>query len=170
MSYRGPSLAALHEEYAKRHRIDVAAPVTGRAEVVIEAPTKVIWGNLADVADWPHHLEPNVRNIQLPRGVMVDAEFSRTIKGTRLRARFAVVDPGRELAWTGTSLGIKVVHRFVLEPDGLIRTRVLVEESMAGPPVIVLINSAKLTEQLRDSLAALRLVSEADCVPGEATA
>jgi hypothetical protein len=163
-------LAALHEEYAKRHRIDVAAPVTARAEVVIEAPTKVIWSNLVDVMDWPNHLEPNVRNIWLPRGVTVDAGFSRTIKGARLRARFAVVDSGRELAWTGTSLGIKVVHRFVLEPDGLVRTRVFVEESMAGPPMIVLINSAKLAEELRGSLAALRLVSEADCDLDEATA
>jgi hypothetical protein len=157
----------LHERYAKEHRIDDAAPVQARADVTIDAPPTLVWERLVDVAAWPTNLEAGVHNITVPDGVNIDAEFRRTIKGARLRARFAVVDPARELGWTGRSLGIKVVHRYTLEAVSEIRTRVVVEESMAGPPMIALISSAKLETQLRQSLARLRSVSEPAPYPVE---
>jgi hypothetical protein len=36
--YSGPSIEVLHEEYAKRRRIDQAAPVKASGEIRIEAP------------------------------------------------------------------------------------------------------------------------------------
>jgi hypothetical protein len=160
LGYRGPSLTTLHEQYAKQHRIDDAAPVRARANVTIDAPATEVWDKLVDVAAWRTNLEPDVRNTSVPSGVTVDAAFSRTIKGARLHATFAVVDHGRELAWTGRSLGIKVVHRYTLDAVSDSRTRVMVDESMAGPPMIALINSVKLESQLGRSLALLRSVSE----------
>jgi len=160
-------LTTLHERYAKRHRIDDAAPVQARADATISASPVEVWERLVDVAAWSTNLEPGVHNITVPNGVAVDAEFSRSIKGARLRAVFAVVEPACELAWTGRSLGIKVVHRYTLEAVAQDRTRVVVEESMAGPPLIVLINSAKLEMRLQQSLSLLRSVSETAACPVE---
>ena len=77
-----------------------------------------------------------------------------------MRARFAVVDPEHELAWTGSAFGLKVVHRFVLDPLGTTGTRVFVEESMAGPPLAALFTTDKLRSLLRSSLQTLKGAAE----------
>jgi hypothetical protein len=134
--------------------------VWARAEAVINAPVDAVWAKLSDVAAWDTNLEPGVRRIRLEAGVTVDSRFFRTVKGARLRARFAVVDPERELAWSGVSLGVKVVHRFVLASRGPSQTFVVVEESMAGPPLAAAFSSRQLREVLRQSLETLRRASE----------
>jgi hypothetical protein len=160
LTYAGPSLATLHAEYAKEHRIDDRAPLSGREVIEVEAPVSLVWRRLSDVPAWDANLEPGVKGIKLPQGVRVDAPFTRTAGGVRMRATFAVVDPQRELAWTGTALGLKVVHRFVLEPSEPTATRVLVEESMAGPPLAALFTTDKLCRLLRRSLKTLKDAAE----------
>jgi len=162
LTYRGPSLATLHEDYAKHRKIDEFAPVRARANALIDSPVATVWQKLSDVPSWADNLERNARDISLADGVRVDGEFRRTLNGARVRARFAVVDEERELAWTGTSLGVRVVHRYTLDPDGPRRTRVIVEESMAGPPMIALISSQRLTRVLQQSLDTLRQTCETD--------
>jgi hypothetical protein len=159
--YTGPSLTELHENYAKKHRIDGAAAIRGRREITVTAPPAVVWAFLADVPNWDKNLEPGVHDIRVPGGVAVDARFTRVNKGATLKARFAVVEPERELAWTGSAFGAKVVHRYVLEarPGG--DTRVMVEESMAGPLLAVLFyTSGKLTGLLETCLATLKAAAE----------
>jgi len=93
---------------------------------------------------WHTTLEPGVRRIRLPHGVQVDAPFTRSNKRVRMRARFALVDPDRELAWTGSGLGSRVVHRITLEPRPDDTTKVVAEESMAGPLLSILFSTTKL--------------------------
>jgi hypothetical protein len=162
LTYRGPSLAALQHDYAKNRRIDDAAPIRGRAEVVVAASAERVWQILADVAAWGSTLEPGVRGIRLDHGVTVDAEFVRSNKGARMRARFAVVDPGRELAWTGAAFGTRVVHCYILEPTSAHSTRVIVEESMSGALLAFLFSTAKLNALLQGSLSALKSAAEAE--------
>ena len=38
LTYGGPSLRTLHEQYAKKHMIDESAAVKTRADFVIDAP------------------------------------------------------------------------------------------------------------------------------------
>jgi hypothetical protein len=159
LTYRGPSLAELHDNYAKHGKVDERAPVRARAEALLDAAPSTVWQKLSDVPAWRENLEPAARDIHLDDGVTVDGEFRRTLNGARVRARFAVVDDERELAWSGTSLGVRVVHRYSLEPEGG-RTRVVVEESMAGPPMIALLSSARLSGVLEQSLETLRRASE----------
>jgi hypothetical protein len=160
LTYAGPSLAVLHAAYAKQHRIDNRAPLHGRETMEVSAPASVVWRRLSDVPAWNANLEPGVKDVDLPDGVRVDAPFARTAGGVRMRARFAVVDPEHELAWTGVALGLKVAHRFVLEPCGEGGTRVVVEESMAGPPLAALVTTVKLRSLLRRSLQTLKGASE----------
>ncbi len=83
-------------------------------------------------------------------------------KGATMKARFAVVEPDRELAWTGEAFGAKVVHRYTLEaaPGG--GTRVMVEESMASPLLpLFFYTSGKLQGLLEECLATLKAAVEA---------
>jgi carbon monoxide dehydrogenase subunit G len=160
--YTGPSITVLHEEYAKKSRIDDRAAIQGRREIQIEAPVDHVWEKLSDVPRWHDNLEPGVKDVQLDNGVTVDARFTRVKGGAKMKARFAVVDALHEIAWTGTAFGAKVVHRFTLEPAGDSATRVVVEESMAGPLFGLIFNNKKLDAVLEESLTTLKRAAEAD--------
>jgi len=166
LTYRGPSLRALHEDYAKQGRVDDRAPVLAHREAVVRAPVDRVWAVLIDIPSWGRTLEPGVKNIRLERGIAVDAPFLRSNSGARMKARFAVVRPERELAWTGSSLGARAVHRIELTPLGPEATRVTVAESMsasllAGPLLAAVLTSAKLDALLASSLTALSIASTA---------
>ena len=160
LTYSSPALATLHEDYAKKHRVDERAPYLARATTTIEAPVATVWNRLCDVRSWAENLEPGVRDIDVPDGVVTDAWFWRRAGGIRMSARFAVVEPRRELAWTGRALGLRVVHRFTLEAVTGTRTTVEAEESMAGSPMAVLFSQAKLQALVEGSLGTLRAACE----------
>ena len=160
--YTGPSLTELHEDFAKKHRIDDRAAIRARHEVTVAAPPAVVWAVLSDVEHWDVNLEPGVHDIRVPDGVVPGARFTRVNKGATMKAQFAVVQPERELAWTGSAFGAKVVHRYVLDalPGG--GTRVTVEESMAGPMLaLVFFTSRKCQALLETCLAKLKASAEA---------
>jgi hypothetical protein len=128
---RSPSLVDLHECYAKRGRINDAAPVTSASHRVLDADVEHVWTVVADVRRWPAWW-PAMRGAQVDR-VAVDAPFRWRAGSTPIRSRFAVVEPRRELSWTGRVLLFTAVDRHVLEPLADDRTRVTVEESLQGP-------------------------------------
>jgi hypothetical protein len=71
-----------------------------------------------------------------------------------------VVEPQRELTWTGPSYGFKAVDRHVLEPVDGGRTRVTIEESMGGPLLSLLYGPARLRRGHEKWLAGLRTYVE----------
>lgn len=164
MTYRGPALETLHDEYAKNGRIDDDAPIRGRRRIAIEAPVALVWKTLIDLPRWNEILEPDVKDVAAPDGIAADAVFTRTIRRAKITARFAVVDENRELAWTGSSFGANVVHRFLLEPASEGTTSVLVEESMAGRLLGTFFSVEKLCASLEAGLRGLKKVSEARAV------
>ena len=102
--YTGPSLEVLHEEYAKRGRLDPTAAVRASFEVLIEAPVEMVWQVLADPAGWGR-ADPAIRDVHLDAGVEEDAGFTWKNGNSKIRSRFAVVRPGAEPTWTGVSSG-----------------------------------------------------------------
>lgn len=154
LTYATPSADVL-AGFARDHHVDRRAPIQASGEVIINAPPAQVWAVLADVRGWGASLEPGVTNVKLPQGVAVGAPFTRTNKGFTMTARFEVVVPERELAWTGSAVGVRVVHRFLLEPLDCGRTRVHCGESMGGRPLAILYSSAKLQEQMDASLTSL---------------
>ena len=146
--------------YARNHRVDQNAPIQAAAEVVIKAPLAQVWQVLSDVENWGNSLEPGVTKIKLPDGVRVGAPLTRTNKGFTMTSRFEVVDPEREIAWTGVALSVRAVHRFELEAIDQATTRVRSQESMGGRPFAILYSSAKLQEQMDASLASLKEACE----------
>ena len=157
--YRGPALDVLHDEYAARRRIDRSAPIVASHSVTVAAPVTVVWQVLARPERW-NDIDSAIRDVHLDGGVSEGARFTWRNDNTRLASRFAVVDPGRELTWTGTALGARVVHRHVLRPTHDGGTELFTEESMAGPFLVLFFNSAKLRRVLERWTVALSVAAE----------
>jgi len=157
--YRGPTLQALHEQYAKQGRIDERAPVSATSSVDIDAAPEQVWQVLSCVGDWPT-VDLAISQVRLPAGVAVDAAFTWTNGGARIRSRFAVVEHCRELTWTGVSFGARAVHRHLLHrmDDGT--TRLTSQESMAGPFLSLLYPRTKLAHGLAAWLSAIKTAVE----------
>jgi len=157
--YAGPPLRVLHEEYAKNGRIDHEAPVTTTYEEDIRAPRERVWALLASPLGW-ETFDPAIHDVRLDGPVAAGTRFTWANGKARMKSRFAVVDPGRELTWTGASMGFNVVHRHLLAdaPGG--STRVRCEESMAGPLLTLIYGEAKLRTALETWLTALKSAAE----------
>jgi uncharacterized protein YndB with AHSA1/START domain len=157
--YRGPSIEVLHEEYAKHGRVDEHAPVCTSTRVEIDAPVGTVWALLSDPTRWPSW-DPGIHDVATDAPTTVDARFRWSNGRARMRSRFAVVEPGREITWTGVAAGAKAVHRNVLTTDDNGTTVVSSEESMAGPFLVLFMNGNKLHASLDEWLAALKLAAE----------
>ena len=157
--YTGPPLPVLHEEYAKNGRIDHRAPVTTTFEVNIQARREQVWDLLASPLGW-ERFDPAIHDVHLDGPVVAGTAFTWANGRARMKSRFAVVDPGRELTWTGASMGFKVVHRHLLDdaPGG--GTHLWCEESMAGPLLTLIYSEARLRAALATWLTALKTAAE----------
>ena len=167
--YTGPSITQLHQDYAQQGRIDERAPVTVTCEIVINAPVQRVWELIASPAGWPD-FDPAVHDVKLDGPAAVDAAFTWAKGRSHFRSRFAVLDPGREVTWTGTAVWFKVVHRHLLDATADGATRVRCEESMSGLMLGLLYNDAKLKADLMKWLTALKAGAEqrsAGPVPGQ---
>lgn len=139
----------------RQRRTDAAAPIVARQEVVIDAPVDRVWQVLSHPEDWAT-VDPGISDVHLEGGVVEGARFTWRNGKARLSSRFAVVDPNRELTWTGTTLGAKVVHRHVLTPTDDGRTRLATEESMTGTLLVLVFSRAKLQTALEKWIGAIR--------------
>lgn len=157
--YRGPAMATLHEQYAKQGRIDDQAFVSASATIDIAAPVERVWAMLSDVPNW-HAVDATIHDVNMHGGVAVDTPFTWSKGKAGITSRFAVVDPHRELTWTGLSFGAKAVHRHLLEATDL-GTRLHSEESMAGPLVVLFYSREKLEADLQQWLEAVKTAAEA---------
>jgi len=157
--YAGPSITRLHQDYAKQGRIDERARVTAKCEVVISAPVQRVWEMIASPAGWPV-FDPAVHDVKLDGPAAVDAAFTWAKGRSHFRSRFAVLDPGREVTWTGTALWLKVVHRHLLDTTAGGATRVRCEESMSGLMLGLFYTDAKLQADLLKWLTALKAGAE----------
>ncbi|MCD0484748.1 SRPBCC family protein [Streptacidiphilus sp. ASG 303] len=157
--YAGPSIEELHEEYAKKGRLDEDAPVRSASSVTIDAPAAVVWRLVSDMRDWPAW-RSDARVTELG-AVEPDARFRWKVRGTPIRSTFAVVAPERELTWTGVAMGwMKAVDRIRLAPTADGGTLVTVEESLSGPLLTLFYSSGKLREGHEDLLRMLKAAAE----------
>lgn len=157
--YGGPSIGVLHEEYAKRGRIDEKAPVKASYEVRIEAPVERVWELLSDVSGWGTW-DPDIHDVHLDSVVTADAHFTWANGKARIKSTFAVVEAGREITWTGVSSGAKAVHRHELESSDDGATRLYMEESLAGPLLVLFFDSSKLKAGMEKWLISLKTAAE----------
>ncbi|GAA3204844.1 SRPBCC family protein [Nonomuraea helvata] len=157
--YTGPALDDLHEQYAKKGRIDERAAVRARCEVAIDAPVETVWDVLATPAAWSR-IEPAIHDVRLDGAVEPDTSFSWVNGKAKIQSRFAVVRRDEELTWTGVSSGARAVHRHLLlrRADG--GTDLEVSESMAGPLLGLFFGEAKLQAALTSWTAGIKRAAE----------
>ncbi|GAA2271423.1 hypothetical protein GCM10010149_11390 [Nonomuraea roseoviolacea subsp. roseoviolacea] len=158
--YTGPALDDLHEQYAKKGRIDERAAVRARCDVAIDAPVGTVWDVLATPAAWSR-IDPAIRDVRLSGALAPDTSFSWVNGKATIRSRFAVVRREEELTWTGVSFGARAVHRHVLRPRAGGGTELEVSESMAGPLLGLFFGAARLRAALASWTDGIRRAAEA---------
>lgn len=140
--------------------INRAAPATAEDELQIDARPSTVFSVMAAIAEWPSW-NPDVRSVHLEGPVEPGAVFRWKAGPGTLTSRVEVVDPPREITWTGTTMGIRAVHTFRFEPRGggtLARS----EESWEGllPRLLKGYSRRTLATGIRQVLAALKVEAE----------
>ena len=136
------------------------APATAQGELHIAAEPGAVFSALAALEGWPSW-NPDVRSVTVEGPVEPGTVFRWRSGATSLTSTLQVVDPPRELSWTGTTMGIRAVHVFRFEAqDG--GTRARSEESWEGllPRLLKRYSRKTLDKGIRSVLAHLRTEAE----------
>lgn len=110
--------------------IDQHAPITASGSVDISASPDEVWALLADIARWPTW-NPDVEEARLEGELRPGTTFVwRSGPGT-ITSVLRSVEHGRELGWTGATMGVHAVHVWRIEATQR-GSRVTTEESWSG--------------------------------------
>ena len=116
--------------------VDTSAPVTARDSREIAASAGDVWAVISDIGGWTCW-NPEVRAARLDGRLAPGTLVHWRAGPGAITSVLRVVDPLKELSWTGSTLGIHAVHVWRLDPvDG--GARVTTEESWRGWPVRLL--------------------------------
>jgi uncharacterized protein YndB with AHSA1/START domain len=94
--------------------INHAAPATFSGSIRIDADPQTVFDAIADVDAWASW-NSDVRSAKLGGPLQVGTVFRWKAGPSTLRSTLQVVDPPREIGWTGTTMGIRAVHVFRFE-------------------------------------------------------
>jgi Polyketide cyclase / dehydrase and lipid transport len=113
-------------------RIDEGAPILLHGQVEIAAGRGAVWDVISSIAGWPDW-NPDISFASLEGKLEPGVTFRWKSGGYSLLSNLVRENPPAEIAWTGRSMGINVVHLYRLEDRGD-KTLVRSEESVAGFP------------------------------------
>ncbi|MDP9295828.1 MAG: SRPBCC family protein [Actinomycetota bacterium] len=139
--------------------MDRSAPATAEGELQIAAPPETVWAVISDLPGWPSW-NSEIKSITL-EGPVAPGTVFRWKSKTSLVSKLEVVDPPREIAWTGVTMRIRAVHVFRFEPrDG--GTLAHSEESWRGliPSVLKGYSRKTLQSGIDGILKSLKMEAE----------
>ena len=87
------------------------APATADGELRIDAGPETVFEVISGIDRWPSW-NPDVKSVRVEGPVQPGTVFRWKAGPSSLTSTLRVVDPPREIAWTGTTMGIKAVHVF----------------------------------------------------------
>jgi uncharacterized protein YndB with AHSA1/START domain len=94
------------------------APAVARAETQIAADPESVWRLLTDLEKWPTWKHA-VRSVALHGSLAPGTLFVWQAGPGTISSTLQEVDPPRAISWTGSTMGIKAIDTFRLEPrDG----------------------------------------------------
>ena len=106
------------------------APVLSFAELEIDTPVDTVWHVLTAIDQWPAW-NPDVKAASLHGPLTAGSTFRWKAGLATISSAIEHVEPPRLIAWGGTTLGIRAIPFWRLQPvDG--RTRASTEESYEG--------------------------------------
>jgi hypothetical protein len=132
----------------------------GASEAEIAAAPEAVWEVLTAFERWPSW-NPDVKSMAVQGPVAPGSVFRWKAGPGTITSTIQRVEPPRQIAWIGRTLGIKAVHVWQLEPrDG--RTFVRTEESFEGLLARLLRGSMQKTldSSLADGLRYLKAEAE----------
>ncbi len=110
--------------------INRSAPAIAEGRLQINADPQTVFSVIAAIAEWPSW-NPDVTSVKIDDPVEPGTVFRWKSGPSSLTSTLQVVDPPREIAWTGTTVTIKAIHVFHFEAkDG--GTLARSEESWEG--------------------------------------
>jgi hypothetical protein len=136
------------------------APVLSFAELEIDTPVDTVWDVLTAIDEWPAW-NPDVKAASLHGPVAAGSTFRWKAGPGTISSTIEHLEPPRLIAWRGTTLGIRAIHVWRLQPvDG--RTRASTEESYEGLVARVLRRPLQkaLDKALADGLRHLKAEAE----------
>ena len=140
--------------------VDKDAPVYATSGITIAASPEIVWDVMSAIEDWPQW-NPDVKEARLEGPVAEGFVFRWKAGPGRITSTLVVVDPPREIGWTGTTLGVRAEHVWRLEARNG-GCAVTTEESWDGPLVRVFRRWSQRTVEkaLRDGSAHLKAEAE----------
>jgi len=87
------------------------APATAEGELRIDADPQTVFSVISAIDRWPSW-NPDVQSVTVQGPVKPGTGFRWKSGPSTLTSTLQVVDPPHEIAWTGTTMGIKAVHVF----------------------------------------------------------
>jgi uncharacterized protein YndB with AHSA1/START domain len=87
------------------------APATAQGELQIAADRQTVFAVIAAIDQWPSW-NPDIKSVTLQGPVQPGTGFRWKSGPSTLTSTLQVVDPPQEIAWTGTTMGIRAVHVF----------------------------------------------------------
>ncbi len=145
------------ESKARKGKINKNASIRDRQSIIINAPVERVWEVLTNINKWPDWYE-DIRSASCDK-VELNGPFEWSLKSTRLKSHFQLVDPPNMLAWTGSSKMVKAIHVWNLEAADS-QTIVTVEKSIEGFLIPVFNRQSKVHDDLMAWINALKIESE----------
>ena len=136
------------------------APATAEGELQIAADPQTVFSVISAIDRWPSW-NPDVKSVTLQGPVQPGTVFRWKSGPSSLTSTLQVLDPPSEIAWTGTTMGIKAVHVFRFQAnDG--GTLARSEESWEGLIASLLKGYSRRTldKGIRSVLAHLKVEAE----------
>ena len=136
--------------------INEQAPIVGRSEIEIAASPEAVWEVLTAFEGWPTW-NREVKSMMIQGNVAPGTLFRWKAGPGTITSTIQRVEPPRQIAWTGKTLGIDAIHFWHLEPHNGV-TLVRTEESFEGLVARLFRRSLQRTldRSLADGLAYLK--------------
>jgi hypothetical protein len=146
--------------------INHRAPLVSHKEISIQASPDIVWKIHTAINDWPEW-HPGIDMANLEGALAAGSVFQWKSGGLTITSTIQVVEPGRQIGWTGKALGTRARHIWTLEPhdDG---TKLTTEESMEGwlVSILKLVMPKFLEESLDTWVQRLKIKAEASSREG----
>jgi hypothetical protein len=136
------------------------APAVARAEIEVAAPREIVWAVLTDIDSWPSW-NPEVKSASLAGPLAKGTRFRWKAGPGTITSTLQTVEPPQLIGWTGTTIGIKAIHVYRIEPHGD-ATIVKSEESWDGLVVRLLRGPLRKTLQRTTESGLRHLKTEAE--------
>jgi len=111
-------------------KINERAPVIASGEIEVAADANIIWEIMSTIDLWPEW-NADVSSASLQGDLAPGSKFTWKEGQMTITSTISQADRPHNLAWTGTTLGIKAIHVWRLEKRGE-KVMIKTEESWEG--------------------------------------